>query len=65
MKALGADCVVTDKAEGQRGGCADDGGRQLKASEPETQRGVIRENDPLRKLHIHYALIEHLLDAQC
>lgn len=41
VEALRTDRVVTDEAQGESGGRADDGGWQLKACEPERQRGTI------------------------
>lgn len=41
VEALRADRVVTDEAQREGGGGADDGGRQLEACEPERQRGAI------------------------
>lgn len=38
VEALRTDCVVTDEVQREGGGRADDGGWQLKASEPERQR---------------------------
>lgn len=41
MEALSTDRVVTDEAQREGGGHADNGGWQLKACEPERQRGAI------------------------
>lgn len=41
VKALRADRVVADETQREGGGGADDGGWQLKAGEPERQRGAI------------------------
>lgn len=49
VEALCADRVVTDETQREGGSGADDGGWQLKACEPERQRGAFRENDPLGK----------------
>lgn len=52
MKTLRADRIVTDEAQREGGGSADDGGRQLKASESERQRGEIEGGCPCWELHL-------------